>query len=159
MKHINLKKYILEKNNFIFSKANLFQFDEPDETIIVVQILKECNQSVEDFIVQFLLVGCCEDNYMKEEYISIKDERMVDLDNFLFSSEVGGRRKFFLNPLAQEEGIKLLQEWFDSVNLIKLGISIDKIEYFSIIDEFDSTNQEMIFEDDKFKYYLSRGLG
>ena len=159
MKHINLKKYILEKNNFIFSKANLFQFDEPDETIIVVQILKECNQSVEDFIVQSLLVSCCEDNYMKEEYISIKDERMVDLDNFLFSSEVGGRRKFFLNPLAQEEGIKLLQEWFDSVNLIKLGISIDKIEYFSIIDEFDSTNQEMIFEDDKFKYYLSRGLG
>ena len=159
MKNINLKKYILDNNTFVFGKANLFQFDKPDETIIVVQILKECNQSVEEFIIQSLLVGCCEDNYMKEEYISIEDERMVELDNFLFSSGVGGKREFCLNFLVQEEGLNLLQGWLDMVHFIKLGISIDKIEYFSIIDEFDSMEQEMIFEDDKFRYYFSRGLG
>jgi len=158
-KNIVLKEYILKHCSFKFCDMQLFQFDSFNETILINRSYQKCNQSLEDFIIQSLLVQCCEDDYMKEEYISIKDNRIIDLDSFLFSKEVGGKKKFSLYQMKKTKGIELLQTWIIDKNLKKLNISFDRIKYFLIIDELDSMYQEIIFEDDKYRFFLSRGLG
>lgn len=158
-KNINLKEYVSSKKGFYFCKTDLFQFGKPDETILIVRSSKKCDQKIEDFIIQSLLTMCCEDNYMKEEYIDITDKRLVDLEKFLFSFEVGAKEKINLNPIEKDKGVNLLHEWLSENDLKRIDISLNEIEYFVFVDKYDSMEQNIIFEDNKFRYFLSRGLG
>jgi len=156
---IKLKEYLLRHYGFYFCDMKLFQFDRPNDTILVTRTSIKCNQSLEDFIIQSLLVQCCEDNYMKKEYIFIEDKRMDGLDTFLFSKEVGGKEEFTLYPITKENGIALLRTWIGTHDMKKLNISFDEIDLFLSIGKFDSMNQEMVFEDNQYRFFLSRGLG
>jgi hypothetical protein len=157
--YINLREYIQDIKKLNFCEMEFFTFDRTDETINICKKKKECQQSVEDFIIQSLLTQCCENDYMKEEIISVKDNRLTDLHKFIFSTSTGGKEIYVLNLIENEKGYQLLSKWLSKKNLIELNLNLHQIKKLYILNELDSMHQELIFYDNMYLYYLSRGLG
>ena len=64
-----------------------------------------------------------------------------------------------LIPLDINKVKTLLSKWIDNKTMKEMGLIISDINSAIMLGEFDSMEQNIIFEDNKFRYFLSRGLG
>ena len=156
-KSVNLKKYINENSKLYFCDIDLFEFGRADESIGICKAKIDCHISLEEFIIQSFLVFMNEYLFNKNEELDINTGKLHTLEELLFKSD--WKEVYELISLDINKVKTLLSKWIDNKTMKEMGLIISDINSAIMLGEFDSMEQNIIFEDNKFRYFLSRGLG
>ena len=181
-KIIKFREYVENVKYVTFCDIEVVEFScKNNWGITIYKKSKRCKQSIEDFLIQWLLIAgydpqpriiyelekdklskfvyetIIDFQYASKEIVSVDDEKMTSLVQKIFNKEVGGKDIFTMVPINNKDINELKNNCFFSENMedfIKeFGFDIDKLKSLYMLDE-DFLQKTIYAEDDNYIYIL-----